>query len=161
MTFNTQNETCLQMPGGYEIRRAVSADIEAIVSLDRENMKPHVERHYPGLWNEENATTIVRDNLERAKVVVLEGRVVAACYWWSEEPLTAVLHSVQVCPEHQGKGIGTWLVKDFEAEARAFGLERAGLAVFKDNPAQRLYERLGYVVSGTDGPHALEMTKRI
>ena len=40
-------------------------------------------------------------------------------------------------------------------------MKQAGLAVFKDNPAIRLYERLGYEVTGRDGPNALEMQKPV
>jgi RimJ/RimL family protein N-acetyltransferase len=61
------------------------------------------------------------------------------------------LAGLQLLPAHQGKGIGTRVVRDLMAEAAASGRE-FGLSVEKDNPrAQGLYERLGLVVVGEDG----------
>ncbi len=61
------------------------------------------------------------------------------------------LAGLQLLPAHQGKGIGTRIVRDLMAEAAAIGCG-FGLSVEKDNPrAQALYERLGLVVVGEDG----------
>jgi RimJ/RimL family protein N-acetyltransferase len=61
------------------------------------------------------------------------------------------LAGLQLLPAHQGKGIGTRIVRDLMAEAASTG-RTFGLSVEKDNPrAQALYERLGLVVVGEDG----------
>jgi RimJ/RimL family protein N-acetyltransferase len=61
------------------------------------------------------------------------------------------LAGLQLLPAHQGKGIGTRLVRDLMAEAASSG-RRFGLSVEKDNPrARALYERLGLTVLGEDG----------
>jgi RimJ/RimL family protein N-acetyltransferase len=61
------------------------------------------------------------------------------------------LAGLQLLPAHQGKGIGTQLVRDLMAEAAVSG-RGFGLSVEKDNPrALALYERLGLVVVGEDG----------
>jgi RimJ/RimL family protein N-acetyltransferase len=61
------------------------------------------------------------------------------------------LAGLQLLPAHQGKGIGTHLVRDLMVEAAA-SWRGFGLSVEKDNPrAQALYERLGLVVVGEDG----------
>ena len=61
------------------------------------------------------------------------------------------LAGLQLLPAHQGKGIGTRIVRDLMAEAASTG-RAFGLSVEKDNPrAQALYERLGLVVVGEDG----------
>jgi len=130
-----------------------------MLALDRSHMKAHVERHYPGGWDDKNARSLIEDNLQRAKVLVFEGRLVGFYYWSDDEPNIAGLHSIQVGKEHRGRGLGTWLMACFEMEAKAKDKRFVELAVFEDNPAQRLYERLGYQVSGQDGPHALEMRK--
>jgi GNAT superfamily N-acetyltransferase len=124
-------------------------------------MKPEVERLYPGEWDEGRALGILRENLERAWVVERGGETVACYYWSVEAPATAVLLSIQVAPAHRSKGLGTWLMACFEREAQACGMAEAGLAVFEGNPAMGLYCRLGYEVSGMDGPSAYEMRKAL
>lgn len=57
------------------------------------------------------------------------------------------LDSIAVTPASQGKGIGRRLIVAAEDRAREEGHQRTGLLVSDENPdAQRLYERLGYVV---------------
>jgi ribosomal protein S18 acetylase RimI-like enzyme len=49
-------------------------------------------------------------------------------------------------PEHQGRGIGTALLREFINSAHEKGVS-ATLEVLKANePARRLYERLGFTV---------------
>jgi RimJ/RimL family protein N-acetyltransferase len=63
-------------------------------------------------------------------------------------PELVELAGLQVLPAHQGRGIGTRVVRDLMTEAAASG-RGFGLSVEKDNPrAQALYERLGLVVVG-------------
>ena len=49
----------------------------------------------------------------------------------------------------RGRGLGTVLLRDVCERARGQGLP-VRLAVRVDNPAQRLYQRLGFVVTSTD-----------
>jgi len=52
--------------------------------------------------------------------------------------------AVAVWDGHRGEGIGTRLMGGIEEAARAAGFARLSLSVDADNPAKRLYERLGY-----------------
>ena len=57
--------------------------------------------------------------------------------------------NLAVFPEHQGRGLGTNLLAEAEAEARQLGCGRAVLDVEEENEnARRLYERLGYSAYG-------------
>jgi RimJ/RimL family protein N-acetyltransferase len=61
------------------------------------------------------------------------------------------LAGLQLLPAHQGRGLGTRVVRDLMTEAAASG-RAFGLSVEKDNPrARALYQRLGLVVVGEDG----------
>jgi ribosomal protein S18 acetylase RimI-like enzyme len=53
------------------------------------------------------------------------------------------LIDIALSPEHRNAGIGTNLIREFLDEARA-ARKPVRLHVAKTNPAQRLYERLGF-----------------
>jgi len=59
------------------------------------------------------------------------------------------LFSIIVEKEMRGKGIGQALIEEGEKLAKdKFGIEILHLEVYKGNPAQKLYERMGFVVYG-------------
>ncbi|MES1021283.1 GNAT family N-acetyltransferase [Gloeocapsa sp. BRSZ] len=54
------------------------------------------------------------------------------------------IHTIQLVASFRGQGYGTTLLQHIENIARTKNLQRIQLSVFKENPAQRLYQRLGY-----------------
>lgn len=65
------------------------------------------------------------------------------------------LLQLQVLPEYQGRGIGSSVVLGVLREARAAN-QAVVLTVLKNNPAKRLYERVGFKVVG-EREHVYEM----
>ena len=61
---------------------------------------------------------------------------------------------IALLPDYRGAGIGTRLLKDLLAEARAAG-KPVGIHVERYNPALRLYERLGFERTGDNGVYYL------
>lgn len=57
---------------------------------------------------------------------------------------------VAVLAAHRGKGIGTALVAAALAQAALDGFDRLSLSVEADNPATRVYQRLGFQRIGTN-----------
>ena len=70
---------------------------------------------------------------------------------WEEE---IRIIDVALLPEHRGRGIGTSLIRALLGEAAAAG-KRLSIHVEKDNPARRLYERLGFAEVGDRGLYVL------
>ena len=68
--------------------------------------------------------------------------------------------SVGVVPEHRGRGVGTELLDALVDNAQREGLHALSLSVEEDNPALRLYERLGFRGVGRSG-NALTMRREI
>jgi GNAT superfamily N-acetyltransferase len=59
--------------------------------------------------------------------------------------------TVAVVPHARGRGVGTALLEELAALARARGHQALSLSVEEDNPAVRLYRRLGYRPAGRVG----------
>ena len=62
--------------------------------------------------------------------------------------------AVSVLPEFRGQKTGTKLLKKLFDMLRKNGYRRTSLSVQKDNPAVRLYRRLGYEITGEKTDHA-------
>jgi ribosomal protein S18 acetylase RimI-like enzyme len=76
-------------------------------------------------------------------VIEVDGASVGRLYVarWEDE---IRIIDIAVLPEHRGHGVGTALLRDLLDEAARTG-KRLSIHVEKNNPALRLYERLGFV----------------
>jgi GNAT superfamily N-acetyltransferase len=92
-------------------------------------------------------------------VAVSDGVAVGAAWWryfdadapaygFVDESVPEV--SIAVLSGHRGQGIGTALLNALRDAARADGIARLSLSVERDNPAYRLYERVGFRPVGHD-----------
>lgn len=54
------------------------------------------------------------------------------------------LRDLQVLPQHQDMGVGTWAVQQAQLAATSRGFKLLQLRVYEENPAKELYARLGF-----------------
>lgn len=93
-------------------------------------------------------------------VAEMQGQIVGQIFLQVDSGLSggagraAYLYALRVRPEFRNRAIGTGLVREAESILRQRGFSRALISVAKDNdPARRLYERLGFEVFGEDAGH--------
>lgn len=75
-------------------------------------------------------------------VIEVDGRPAGRLYL-HHRPDEIRLMDIALVPEHRNGGVGTSILRDLLAQARAEG-KGVGIHVEKHNPAMRLYERLGF-----------------
>ena len=90
---------------------------------------------------------------DRAVVAEAGGQVVAACWVRTTDEYGHVddatpSFSISAYRAYRGRGIGTALMIRMLDELREAGYARASLSVQKENPAVRLYLRLGFLIAG-------------
>ncbi|BAJ02836.1 GNAT family N-acetyltransferase [Shewanella violacea] len=54
---------------------------------------------------------------------------------------------IQIHPDFQGQGLGKKVMQQVLTKAKNKAVE---LTVLKDNPALKLYQRLGFIITGED-----------
>jgi ribosomal protein S18 acetylase RimI-like enzyme len=83
------------------------------------------------------------------KLVLFAGPVISRILTDHVEPCELYLSNVSVAPEMRGKGVGTFLVENMACVAREKGYKMLVLdASIENEDAKRLYDRLGFEVSG-------------
>jgi ribosomal protein S18 acetylase RimI-like enzyme len=90
------------------------------------------------------------------QLILIDGRQVGRL-WVAREPGEVRLVDLSLLPAHRGAGLGTSLLRSLQQEAALAG-KPLRLSVARDNPARRLYERLGFTptadsAADPDAPH--------
>ncbi|MFL6241300.1 MAG: GNAT family N-acetyltransferase [Actinomycetes bacterium] len=95
---------------------------------------------------QERAWSATFPALERS-IVVVDGSDAGRLYVDHGRDVTVV--DLTLLPSVRGRGVGTRLLTELQ-DAAAGGGANVMLSVEPDNPAQRLYQRLGFVAHGGD-----------
>ena len=131
-----------------EVRQAEEADGPFLLDTYLAVMRPYVEWAWG--WDEEFQRAGFSKSLriEDFRLVVVDGlRAGGICV--RRERGERTLQMLILAPEFQGKGVGSSLVAA-EVEAAQSSGEKLNLWVIKNNPAKRMYERLGFAMVGED-----------
>ena len=86
---------------------------------------------------------------DRAVVATVDGDVVVGCWARTTDEYGHIddatpSFSISLYKPYRGMGIGTAMMRSLLDELRYAGYPRASLSVQKENPALRLYERMGF-----------------
>ena len=115
-----------------------TAQIEAFLRLQLQAQDAHYRRHYPDA---------------RLDLILKEGRPVGRFYVCDLGPEIRLMDIALLAGE-RGRGLGTALVRWLLDQAAARG-QWVSLHVESQNPARRLYERLGFLPAGENGIYTL------
>jgi len=132
----------------YELRPAEAGDVVYAWRLYERLMRARTEALMP--WRADRQYEVVTSALQSGgmQMIVAEG---ALCGWLHVHAGAdgIDLHQLYVSPERQNRGIGTAILRSLQARAAA-AKRPLRLNVLVNNPARRLYERLGFRVERSD-----------
>ncbi|MFD9503254.1 GNAT family N-acetyltransferase [Streptomyces sp. NPDC060035] len=132
----------------WTLRPADLRDVETIVELRAAVMRPDLERL--GRYDEHRVRQRLRDGFsaEHTSVVLAEGTF-AGCVALSPHRGGHRLEHFYLSPAHQGRGLGSAVLRGLLARTDAEGTE-VRLNVLQGSAARRLYERHGFVLEDED-----------
>lgn len=146
---NKENQT------SFSFRQATDADYDFLYQLNVAALREYVEL----LWGWEE--TWQREYFARKfdpkkrKIIQIEGQDAGVLIVEHHER-QLYLALIELLPEFQGRGVGTAIITDLCSQAREHN-QVVTLHVLKSNqPARRLYERLGFIFAGEE-EHKVKM----
>lgn len=141
--------------GRYALRPATLADSNFLFGLKRAAYHDHVVATY-GRWDDEWQRNRFASHFDptAVQVIVAGGAAVGElAVEWDVDPVYLV--AIELSSNVRGRGLGTAVIQDVLDRGRLLG-RGVRLQVFKVNEsAQRLYERLGFQVTGSTDTHTL------
>ena len=124
------------------LRPAELKELDASESLSRLNMSSY--RASRGIsWDPERFRLSWG---EFENLAIVQGVQCAGFIRLLPEDGALAIRDVQIFPELQGKGIGTWAIEQIKLLASERGYAVVKLRVYPENPAMALYARLGFGV---------------
>ncbi len=137
-----------------QFRSVSEKDIPYLLTLRKITMDQHIVS--AGLVpSEENHLARICYRLDCAHIVQYENKDVGLLKVVKEGDVWDLVQ-VQIDPSFQGKGIGCYLISDVLAHAHKHKVG-VKLSVFKQNPAKKLYDRLGFeIVDETDTTYEMQ-----
>ncbi len=130
------------------LRPATPADGHFVYEVKKSALGPYIEQVFG--WNEEQQQGFYAEeyDMEATQVVLQDGQPIGWVASHLEEQNQIIDH-VYLLPEYQGKGIGNQVLAMVLVEADIHGYS-SKLDVLKVNRARRLYERSGFVITGSN-----------
>ena len=124
----------------FNIRECTDNDYRFCYSLTKRNMSDYVNRHWGG-WNPK----IFKDYFNKGNIRIVEykNRRIGL-YVFEFKKDHSYINSIQISKRFRKKGLGTAILNLMEKESKKRKLSKIRLGIFKENPAIKLYERLGY-----------------
>ncbi|SDI51870.1 GNAT family N-acetyltransferase [Paraburkholderia phenazinium] len=131
-------------PSPFQLRKASMDDFAFAEALTRNNMGGYYHRHHL-VWRSDLFLGSWRES--ENYILEMDGQA-AGVLRITEEGDSLHIRDVQIADGFRRRGAGTYLLELSHQWARERGLRELQLRVFVDNPAARLYLRMGYKLAG-------------
>jgi len=139
----------------FEFIQATDGDRAYLLGLRKLTMVEHLEKSGQFLSDEEHELRL-NDAYDCSHIIVYENELIGTLKFRQLGDRLEIMQ-LQIHPEFQNKGLGRKVMQQVLDETEFKFVE---LTVLKDNPALRLYERLGFIITGEDQYEYFMQTKR-
>lgn len=144
----------------YELRKYQDEDYEFVYEIKKLCYQKYVEEYYGG-WDDDVQRKMFADlmvkDAKRSYIIMVDNKMVG--FFSDGEDNEEGYHPNNLCllPECRGKGIGSDILSNvFEKHKK----QDIFLRVFKSNPAQNLYKRMGFEIYDETKSHYLMVRKK-
>jgi ribosomal protein S18 acetylase RimI-like enzyme len=130
---------------GIKLRKATDDDLDFLYTLHKATLKEHVEQTWG--WDEEWQKSRFEQhfNPEKVQIIMLDNISIGELSV-EHTDCSIFLNTIEILPEYQDKGIGTYLIEEILAKAEHEN-KSVALQVLKVNErARTLYKRLGFSI---------------
>ena len=136
-----------------EFRNCEYSDVDFILKLKELCFKWYIEIIYGWDINIQREKTIeeLDEHINDMKVITLDNKDIGITSFYEEEGLY-VVGMIMIHPNYQNKGIATNIINEYIKIAKKDN-KRIILKTYKENPARKLYERLGFKLYNEDKTH--------
>jgi ribosomal protein S18 acetylase RimI-like enzyme len=128
----------------YKTRQATAGDYKFCHDITKQNMYDLLCKHWGGWVDSAYKKGFVVDNIE----IVLGDNKPVGYLSCKKEKDYIYIDNIQISSSFQGQGIGTSILKSLLDKHSKCLVQ---LTTFENNPAKRLYERLGFIIFEKDG----------
>lgn len=136
----------------YTFRPCVLDDFDFLFMLKKDNFRRYIEEIWG--WNEEEQKNRLKEDLkihlDHKKIILLDDKPIGVYVTHFTEKGDLFINEISILKEYQNKGIGTNIISKQLKENKG---TRKILQVFKNNPAKKLYEKLGFKVYNETETH--------
>ena len=138
----------------YSFRKCTFEDFDFLFNLKKENFMWYVDKIWG--WKDEDQKQILMqdltDHLEHKRIIIVDNKPIGLYAVHITEDGDLFINEISIKKEYQSRGIGRKILENQLEENHKKGI-RTILQVFKDNPAKKLYEQLGFTVYGETKTH--------
>ena len=141
---------------GVQVRPATPRDGDFVFNVTEQAMRPYVEQLFERWDDAAQRSSSDACCVDSGCRIVNAGTVAAGLLFVREEPSELFLSRIYLMPDFLKSGVGTYLLQQLRDRADS-EQKPLRLRVLVNNPARRLYERVGFrLTHSTEHHHHFE-----
>lgn len=136
-----------------EFRKCRHSDLGFILNLKELCLKWYIEKIYGWDIKIQREKTIkeLDKHINDMRIIMVNEQDIGITTFYEEDNVY-IVGLIMIHPDYQNKGIATNIINNYISIAKG-NKKKIIIKTYKDNPAKRLYERLGFVKYNEDNTH--------